>query len=279
MPAVTLESFLWDLVSLECTFPTIKGYLDCIQARHRRAGLTSPISGALSYSRLSRGLQRFQGRQRRFAYPIHRTHIAALLREPAESLTQLRNSLAAALTTTCCMSPGEGAALQSCDVFFDFDVASGLPGYVGTAAINIMSRKNDQLRRGHHPRIGRPQYYLHDPVHQLRSSWSGVSSSLAQAAGNAPTRTRVARSAHHSFRCQRGPTVGQSSLSDTLLPAIFHPGSSSRSATSGSIRLRLLEFALAEEALRPPSRPVCLRPSRGCRVATLSRTPPGVASP
>jgi hypothetical protein len=165
---MTLESFLWDLVALECTFPTIKGYLDCIQARHRRAGLTSPISGALSYSRLSRGLQRFQGRQRRFAYPIHRSFIAALLREPARSLTQLRNSLAAAVATTCCMRPGEGAALQSCDVFFDFDVASGLPGYVGTAAINIMSRKNDQLRRGHHPRIGRPQYYKHDLVHQLR---------------------------------------------------------------------------------------------------------------
>ncbi len=56
MPTLTLESLLWDLVSLDCTYPMIKGYLDCIQARHRRFRQASPICGALSYSRLSMGL-------------------------------------------------------------------------------------------------------------------------------------------------------------------------------------------------------------------------------
>ena len=168
MPTLTLESLLWDLVSLDCTYPMIKGYLDCIQARHRRFRQASPIGGALSYRRLSLGLQRFQGRQRRFTYPIHRSMVAAILRQPVSSLVQLRNCLAASLTTTCCLRPSEGASLQSCDVFFNFDVASGLPGYDGTAAINIKSRKNDQIRRGHHPRLGRPSCPLHDLVHQLR---------------------------------------------------------------------------------------------------------------
>lgn len=168
MPSQVLESFLWDLITLDCSFPVIKGYLDCIQVRHRRFGLPSPVSGALSYARLSRGLQRFQGRQRRFVYPIHRSLVAALLRHRVSSWTHFRNILAAALSTLCCMRPCEGAALQSCDVFFDFDMDSGVPGYRGTAAINIKSRKNDQVRRGHHPRLGRPRSHLHDIVHQLR---------------------------------------------------------------------------------------------------------------
>lgn len=84
------------------------------------------------------------------------------------SWAQLRNCLAAVLSTLCCLRPAEGAALQSCDVFFDFDAASGISGYAGTAAINVKSRKNDQVRRGHHPRLGRPHCHLHDIVHQLR---------------------------------------------------------------------------------------------------------------
>lgn len=168
MPRPTLESFLWDLLSLDCSFPVVKGYLDSIQIRHRRLGLPSPVAGALSYVRLSKGLQRFQGRQRRLVYPIHRSLVAALLSHHVESWAQLRNCLAAVLTTLCCMRPCEGAALQSCDVFFDFDTASGIPGYEGTAAINIKSRKNDQARRGHHPRLGRSQSPLYDVVHQLR---------------------------------------------------------------------------------------------------------------
>lgn len=164
----TLESFLWDLACLECSFPLIKGYIDCIQARHRHFGLASPIRGSLSYRRLAAGLQRFQGRQRRLIYPIHRSFVAAVLRYPASSWAQLRNCLALALSTLCCLRPQEGSALQVCDVLFDFDVASGRPGYSGTAAINIKSRKNDQARRGHHPRIGRATSRFHDLVHQLR---------------------------------------------------------------------------------------------------------------
>jgi hypothetical protein len=167
MPLVALESLLWDLVSLQCSFSIIKGYIDCIQARHRSFNLPSPISGSHSYLRLSRGLQRFQGRQRRFKYPIHKSMVASMLRYTTDSWVQLRNCLAASLATVCCLRPSEGAALQSCDVFFDFDSASGRPGYHGTAAINIKSRKNDQLRKGHHPRIGRPYSRLHDLVHQL----------------------------------------------------------------------------------------------------------------
>ena len=43
-----------------------------------------------------RGLQRFQGRQRRFKYPIHQSLVSAILRYPAPSWAKLRNCLAVA---------------------------------------------------------------------------------------------------------------------------------------------------------------------------------------
>ena len=62
------------------------------------------------------------------------------------------------------------------DVFFDYDVASGREGYQGAAAINVMCRKNDQSRRGHHPRLGRSRDDALDAVAQLRlfMQWAGT---------------------------------------------------------------------------------------------------------
>lgn len=163
-----LRALLMDLVALHCSFSTIKGYLDSIQFRHRRYDLTSPVRGLSSYQRVCRTLKRFQGRQAPYKFPIHRALVAQVLKFPAPTLTCKRDCLAAALATVCCLRPSEGARLQSCDVFFDFDVASGLPGFRGTAAVNVMSRKNDQCRKGHHPRIGRSHSSALNLVHQIQ---------------------------------------------------------------------------------------------------------------
>jgi hypothetical protein len=118
--------------------------------------------GSSSYLVLSRSLKRFQGRQAPFKFPVHRSLVVKVLDFDAPTLALARRSdcLAAALATICCLRPSEGARLQSCDVFFDFDIASGRRGYRGTAAINVMSRKNDQDRKDHHPRIGRSRSNL-----------------------------------------------------------------------------------------------------------------------
>lgn len=163
-----MHAFLMELLLLGCGFSSIKGYLDSIQSRHRVYALSSPLHGVSSYSRLCRTLRRFQGRQAPYKYPIHRTLVAKILAYPAPSLAIRRDCLAAALATICCLRPCEGARLQSCDIFFDFDVRSGLRGFEGTAAVNIMARKNDQGRKGHHPRIGRSKSPVLDLVHQLR---------------------------------------------------------------------------------------------------------------
>ena len=168
MSKEVLHAFLMELLCLGCSLPTVKGYLDSIQHRHRANDLPSPLRCSSSYQRLCRTLSRFQGRQVRYKYPIHRSLVVKILAYRPSTLVGCRNCLAAALATICCLRPSEGARLQSCDIFFDFDVASGLRGYKGTAAVNVVSRKNDQGRKGHHPRIGRSRSDDLDLVHQLR---------------------------------------------------------------------------------------------------------------
>ena len=81
-----------------------KGYLDCIQFRHRRYDLGSPSA----------------------KFPIHRALVVQVLQFPAPTLTRKRDCLAAALATVCCFRPSEGTRMQFCDVFFDFDVGVGI---------------------------------------------------------------------------------------------------------------------------------------------------------
>ena len=38
----------------------------------------------------------------------------------------------------------------------------------GTAVLNVLRRKNDQMRKGHHPRLGRAEDPALDPVHQMK---------------------------------------------------------------------------------------------------------------
>ena len=44
----------------------------------------------------------------------------------------------------------------------------GIPGNEGTCAVHVNKRKNDRVRRGHHPAFGRSEDPELDIVHQLR---------------------------------------------------------------------------------------------------------------
>ena len=113
-------------------------------------------------------LGRFQGRQAELRYPVHKDVVARLLRQKALTLAGWRDRLAAVVATLCCLRPSEGARAQVCDFFPDFDRASGFPGWMGTAALNVRLRKNDQQRRGHWPRMGRSLDKDLDAVHQMK---------------------------------------------------------------------------------------------------------------
>ncbi len=70
MSQKVLHAFLMELLCLDCSHSTIKGFLDCIQSRHRMFNKPSPLVGQSSYQRLCRSLRGFQGRQASYKYPF-----------------------------------------------------------------------------------------------------------------------------------------------------------------------------------------------------------------
>ena len=101
-------------------------------------------------------------------YPVSSDMVVAVLRSGLQTLAELRDELALVVATLACLRPVEGAALQVCDVRFDHDARAGEVYSCGTAALNVLRRKNDQMRKGHHPRLGRAEDPGLDPVHQLK---------------------------------------------------------------------------------------------------------------
>ena len=154
MTRSTLEALVWDMLSCQCTAPMIRAVVDATQARHRRFGLLSPLVGARAYTRFMGSLTRFQGTQSPYKSPITPDLVMAMLLAPTKSPAEERNVLAACTGTVSGLRPAEGAAMQACDLMVGFDARHG-PAYRLAAATNVMQRKQDQGRKGHHPRIGR----------------------------------------------------------------------------------------------------------------------------
>ena len=157
----------WDALTFGSSVAVLKGILGAVQARHRAFGLEPPLSGRGVFSNWVKSLARFAGRQSKWLYPIHKSHVAAMLAADPHDVHQWRDLLAASVATICCLRPSEGAALQVCDLWLEWDRRSGVAGFEGTAALNISSRKNDQARKGHHPRIGRSRSPALDANFQL----------------------------------------------------------------------------------------------------------------
>ena len=198
MDLVVLKAFLWDALSFGLTTPVLRGILNSVQARHHDAGLPSPLVGAHAYTQMVKTLSRFQGQQRQWLYPIHKTLVARMLRHEPKDHHDWRDLLAAAVATICCLRPNEGGQLQVCDLWYEWDARSHAPGMEGTAALNISVRKNDPGRKGLHPRMGRARDPALDVVFQLRD-W------LSQT-GVRP-HSSCSKMANPSARCPRCPPL------------------------------------------------------------------------
>ena len=164
----TLKALTWELLCMGTSRSVITAIWSAIQSRHRVAGLPPPITGPGEFSAWRRCLATLVGRPSALLFPVHRLIVADLLRMRPGSLRGNRDRLMVALATICCLRVAELVALQVCDLWFDFHMGYGIPGFRGTLAVHVGRRKNDCERKGHHPAVGRSRDRQLDLVFQLR---------------------------------------------------------------------------------------------------------------
>ena len=186
MTQKAFHAFLWDALSFQCTLPVVKHYIHAIQARHRHFKLGSPLGPDGDYSRYLHCFSRFQGRQRRPLYPIHREIVVRLLRFSMPEhggcrgarhgcsvcvvfLHDWRDCLLTAIMTMGCCRVEDGADLDACDFWPDHDAQAGYVQYEGCCTLNIKKMKNDQHRKGCRKRFGRSRDPDLDVVDQLKA--------------------------------------------------------------------------------------------------------------
>jgi hypothetical protein len=162
-----LHAMLWDFTAMGASKSTLKSIVDSVISRHRDAQLKSPVSGHMSYFRLTRCLGRLLGTQHPHKMGITRDMIVRLLRYQPKNLVEFRNKNVVCTLTMGCMRPGEGAQAQTCCVDFDADYRKGLSQYKGCSTITTLHRKNDQERKGHWMRFGKSDDPDLDINHQL----------------------------------------------------------------------------------------------------------------
>ena len=139
-----------------------------IHARRRQYHLKPPIDRRGELTAWKRSITSVTGRPLSLKLLIHRTIVVRLLAWRPTQVAWNRARLATALATIACLRISEVAHLQVCDLWFDHFTGYGIPGYEGTCAVHVNKRKNDWVRRGHHPALERAEDQELDIVHQLR---------------------------------------------------------------------------------------------------------------
>jgi hypothetical protein len=165
MNLTTLQAISWEFLNLDCKANHIKDVWSAIAQRHRQYRAASPF-GRGQFTRMLRSLQAVQGAPSSLKFPIRAHHVRLLLSNHGTDIVALRNRLITTIGTIGCLRVSEIANLQACDALFNFDMQSGSE-YDGTLALRVRKRKNDQVRKGHHPRFGRSVNPDLDIVFQL----------------------------------------------------------------------------------------------------------------
>ena len=159
MSMETLQALSWQLLVLECGPAHLQQIWGAISKRHHYCRLTPPLASKGEYAKWAKATNILMGRPKLLKFPIRKEHLWRLLSLPnvrGESYVVQRNVLATVLATVCCARVSEVAALQACDILYDFDTLRGDARFWGTAAVCIRRRKNDCIKKGLFPRIGRP---------------------------------------------------------------------------------------------------------------------------
>jgi hypothetical protein len=109
-----------------------------------------------------------RGRPVALKLPIQKATVRWLLAWRPVTLAAHHARLLTAVATLACLRVNEVARLQVRDLWFDYLVSSGVPGFEGTCSVHIHRRKNDTQRKGHYPALGRSRDPDLDVMAQLR---------------------------------------------------------------------------------------------------------------
>ena len=254
MDATTLQAMLWDFTSLGASNSMLKSFVDAVISRHRDARLPSPVSGHLGYRRLTQCLARVVGRPQKTKFGITRQMVVDLLRCPAKDTVSLRNHLVTVTLTIGCMRPSEGAMAQTCDLVFDSDYMLGLTQYLGCSTLTTLSRKQDQIRKGHGMRFGKSADPKLDINHQLgllqdllgtrpRPSCTKKSRPGARCTACPPLFPKLDKGPHGSWTLAASPTPSASLISSMVLAALRDIGVNTSAFTGASCRMGGLTIA------------------------------------
>ena len=150
----TLKAITQELLMMGCATGTIRNVWSAIEDRSRRFGYSLPLRIEGDFSRMARAVGSVRGQPSRLIFPIGTHHVRDLLELAGLTLTQRRDVFITVVGTTACLRVGEVSNIQICDCKFGHDAAWS-PVYQGTMALRVYKRKQDQVRKGLYPRIGR----------------------------------------------------------------------------------------------------------------------------
>ena len=199
MSLATLQAMSTHLIAFNSSAAQVKEVWNSIIARHRAAGLISPLAAPGAYARMYRTVAKLTGTQQRIKVPVTADILKSVLDLAYNTMVDERDRLAVAVAVVCAMRPAEIRQLQVCDLRFDADVAvSNHVFYKGTLSINISSCKQDQARKGHHPRVGKAKQPKYDIVARLKEHIrvAGLAQSIS-----------CTKSANPSARCPYCPPL------------------------------------------------------------------------
>ena len=180
--------------------------------------------------------------------------VVQLLRLPPRDLLSFRNHLAACTLTVGCMRPGEGALAQTCGLFFDSDYNLGLLQYKGCSTLTTLSRKQDQIRKGHQMRFGVSLDPQLDLPFQLgcfmdaagtrpRSNCTKAARPGARCLVCPPLFPKLSRNAGGAWTVHSDPVPSASLISSMVVSALGDIGIRSPAFTGASCRMGGLTVA------------------------------------
>jgi hypothetical protein len=142
-----VKAFAVQLLMVDYAGASITRFFEAIIDRHKRFDEPLQVSAGKLHG-WSAALVKGRGLPKGEKSLILPVHIRCIIQLPRDSLRHLRDTTLVVVGTICALRASEVSRLDVCDVLWDFDGP-------GTLALLLWYRKNDGLKKGLFPRIGK----------------------------------------------------------------------------------------------------------------------------